>query len=325
MKIVYFGTPSFAAEVLDFLIQNGIEVVAVVTKPDKPKGRSGHPVPSAVKDLVQKKYPHLPLHQPSLISAPEESEKLLHYQADLFVVVAYGEIIKQHLLDMPRLGCINVHASLLPKYRGAAPIQQAIINGETESGVTIMYMVKKMDAGDMIQTVVVPIDPEISYGEYEELLCKAGCHALVSVLDIMGKGEPPRIPQNHEQSTLAPKIELEDCCIDWTKSAQSIHNLVRGVNPHPGAWCQISIKDQTKRLKVWKTRVIEGEGSPGTILNAGKGELVIACGQDAIQILELQPEGKKAMSAEEMLRGIPLANLSFSVKDSSLKKEEGSQ
>lgn len=304
MKIVYFGTPAFAAEVLDYLIENGVSVAAVVTKPDKPKGRSGHPVPCAVKALIQEKHPNIPLHQPAVISAPEESELLLHYGADLFVVVAFGEIIKQHLLDMPVLGCINVHASLLPKYRGAAPIQRAIINGETESGITIMHMVKKMDAGDMIKMVKVPISQDITFGEYEKLLCKAGCEALLEVIGQLKNGDAPRTVQDHAVATLAQKIELEDCRIDWSKPAQSVHNLIRGVNPHLGAWSQVTIKGEKKRIKIWKSRVIEKlHGAPGEILKAGKGKLVVACGLDAIEILELQLEGKKMMSATEALRG----------------------
>lgn len=310
MKVVYFGTPPFAAEVLDYLLVNGINIVAVVTKPDKPKGRSGNPAPTAVKELVNRKYPHLPLFQPAIISAAGESDVLLPYQADLFVVVAYGEIIKQHLLDMPKLGCINVHASLLPKYRGAAPIQQAIINGETESGVTIMYMVKKMDAGDMIKKVVVPISPEITFGEYEKLLCEAGSRVLLEVLRTMEGEEVAREEQNHELATLAPKIELENCLIDWSKSAQEIHNLVRGVNPYPGAWCLVSVKGAQKRLKIWKTAVCAHLDMPcASLIKDAQGGLLVSCGSGSLRILELQLEGKKAMTAEELLRGISVESL----------------
>jgi methionyl-tRNA formyltransferase len=308
MKIVFFGTPPFAAEVLDHLMAHGVNVVAVVTKPDKPKGRSGDPVPTAVKSLVLQKYPHLPLFQPALISAPGESDILLPFHADLFVVVAYGEIIKQHLLDMPPLGCINVHASLLPKYRGAAPIQRAIINGESESGVTIMYMVKKMDAGDMIQSLTVPIEADITFGDYEKLLCRAGCEALLDVVTAFSREELPRVPQNHELATLAPKIELEDCEIDWANSAQAIHDLVRGVNPYPGAWCTVLVKGEKKRLKIWQTEVInEKHGRPGAFSQHADGRLVVACGESSVIVLELQLEGKKAMHSQDLLRGLPLS------------------
>ena len=312
MKIVYFGTPPFSAQVLDYLIAHGVNIAAVVTKPDKPKGRSGDPVPTAVKALIKEKHPHIPLYQPALISAPGESDVLLQHHADLFVVVAYGEIIKQHLLDMPRVACINVHTSLLPKYRGAAPIQQAIINGERESGITIMYMVKKMDAGDTIKTINIPITPDITFGEYEQLLCRAGCEALLEVIKDMERGGVERIPQDHEQATLAPKIELEHCQIDWSAPAMAVHNLVRGVNPYPGAWSFVLVKGERKRLKVWKTRLQEEmHGTPGTILKGAKGELLVACGEGAVQILELQLEGKKPMSAEELLRGIPIDSLAL--------------
>lgn len=312
MKIVFFGTPAFSAQVLDYLLCSGVNIVAVVTKPDKPKGRSGDPVPSAVKALVQEKYPHIPLYQPALISAPGESDPLLLYQADLFVVVAYGEIIKQHLLDMPSRGCINVHTSLLPQYRGAAPIQQAIIHGESESGVTIMYMVKKMDAGDMIKTISVSISEEITFGAYEKLLCSAGSQGLLEVLRAMEHEDPPRTPQNHELATLAPKIELEDCQINWSTSALAIHNLVRGVNPYPGAWSMLEVKGTPKRLKIWKTRTLPHQlSSPGTILEGAKGEFLVATGSGVLQILELQLEGKKAMPAEELLRGLSIDFLCF--------------
>lgn len=304
MEIVYFGTPTFAAEVLQYLIDHGVKVKAVITKPDRPKGRSGEPVPTPVKIVAQTQNPPIPVHQPPLISAPECADMLKSYQADLFVVVAYGEIIKQHILDIPPKGCINVHASLLPKYRGAAPIQRSIINGESETGVTIMYMVKKMDAGDIIKMVKVPIGTHTTYAELEKNLCKVGSQALLEVIHQFEQGNVQRMEQDHSQATLAPKIELEDCEINWNLPAKDIHNLVRGVNPHPGAWCYVKIHDQKKRLKIYTTRVLEDHfGVPGAIQPAEKNALVISCGQGALQILDVQLEGKKAMSAEEFLRG----------------------
>ncbi len=317
MRVVYFGTPQFAANVLQYLIDNHVEIVAVITKPDRPKGRSGEAVPTPVKQIALAQNPPIPVHQPELVSAPEFAETLRAYQGDLFVVVAYGEIIKQHILDMPPRGCINVHASLLPKYRGAAPIQRSIINGETETGVTIMYMVKKMDAGDIIKTVKVPIGPNMTYGELEKSLCEVGSKALLDVIQQFEQGTVQRIEQDHSQATLAPKIELEDCEIHWTLPAKAIHNFVRGVNPHPGAWCFVKIREQQKRLKIISTRVVEGlSGLPGTILSSDKEGLVVACGEDALRILELQLEGKKAMPAEELMRGYPKGSFSFLDKDS---------
>ncbi|MBA3603356.1 MAG: methionyl-tRNA formyltransferase, partial [Parachlamydiaceae bacterium] len=173
MKVVFFGTPPFAAKLLKVLLEQGFSIVAIITKPDKPQGRSKEPLFPAVKETALLYAPNIPLFQPEFVSAPDFAPTLAQFDADLFVVVAYGEIIKQHLLDMPRLGCINVHASILPKYRGAAPIQRAIIGGEEESGVTIMQMVRKMDAGDMIRVAKVPIGQNMIYGELENELCEA--------------------------------------------------------------------------------------------------------------------------------------------------------
>lgn len=304
MNIIFFGTPQFAADVLSYLLSEGIAIQAVITKPDKPKGRSAALQPTPVKQIALAH--QLPIYQPELVSSPDFSPILKDYNPDLFVVVAYGEIIKQHLLDMPKLGCINLHASLLPKYRGAAPIQQAIINGETESGVTIMHMAKKMDAGDIIKIVSVPIGPDTTYGELEQLLLNAGSQALLEVIRNFEGGSVSRTEQDHSKATFAPKIELENCEIDWQKPAQQLHNLIRGVYPHPGAWCQAAVRNQPLRLKVYKTKKRMEKGScPGEILHYGKDGLVIACGKEALEILDLQLEGKKRMTAEEFMRGVP--------------------
>lgn len=310
MKVIYFGTPKFAAEVLHYLLENQVDIVAVISKPDRPKGRSGSPVPTPVKEIAIAH--QIPLYQPEIVSSLDFAPILQAYEADLFVVVAYGELIKQHLLDMPNLGCINLHASLLPKYRGAAPIQRVIMDGEAESGVTIMHMVRKMDAGDMIEIVKVPIGPNMTFGELEQKLCQVGKEALLQVIHDFEAGCIKRIPQDHAQATLAPKIELEDCEIRWERPAQEIHNLVRGVNPYPGAWCYVTIKGEKKRLKVNRTQIISSPSShPGELLSTFKNSLVISTGREAIQLLDVQLEGKKAMSVEEWLRGLPINQISF--------------
>lgn len=314
MKIIFFGTPQFAANVLSCLLQHNFEVVAVITKPDRPAGRSGTPIPPPVKTTAELLNPSLPIFQPEIVSSPDFAETLEKFRADLFIVVAYGEILKQHLLDMPKVACINIHASLLPKYRGAAPIQRCIMNGEKETGITIMHMVKKMDAGDMIKKAIVPIGPNTTYGELEEELCKAGSSLLLEAVRELELGTSQRTPQDHAQASLAPKIELEECQINWKLPAQEIHNLVRGVNPHPGAWCFVEIKGQKKRLKVISTRITEAGTEcvePGTVVSSFKNKLVIACGKDLLAIHELQLEGKKAMPAEELLRGMPIVNFKF--------------
>ena len=309
LKVVFFGTPVFAAKVLKYLLEHQINVAAVITKPDRPKGRSGQPLPTPVKLIAQEV--KIPCFQPEIVSDPAFAPILAEFQAELFVVVAYGEIIKQHLLDMPKRGCINLHGSLLPAYRGAAPIQRAILNGEKTTGITIMHMVKKMDAGEMIKIVEVPIGPDAIFPEIEEKLCQEGSKALLDVIRSLEKGKVLCTPQDHEKATYAPKIELEECEIDWKLPAQDIHNLIRAVVPEPGAWCFVTIKGEIKRLKIFRSKIIEVSGSPGAIVSYGKKGLLVACGEQAIEILELQLEGKKAMKAEDLMRGIQQDQISF--------------
>lgn len=309
MRIVYFGTPVFAAEVLTYLVDHGVEIVAVITKPDKPKGRSGDPVPTPVKQASLAK--NIPVFQPALVSDLDFAATIQAFEADLFVVVAYGEIIKQHLLDMPKVGCINLHASLLPKWRGAAPIQRSIIHGDLKTGVTIMHMAKKMDAGDVISMVKVPISPNMTFGELEKELCEAGKHELLKVIRDFEKGIIERYPQDHTLATYAPKIELEDCELHWDQPALSLHNLVRGTNPYPGAWVYVNVRGERKRLKVISTiPIVDVSGNPGAI-QTGKDGLVVACGEQSLKLLEVQLEGKKAMAADDFLRGLPPNSLSF--------------
>jgi len=312
MKVIYFGTPDIAANVLEFLLANGVNVAAVVTKPDRPKGRSLTPIATAVKVKALNHQPPIPVYQPELVSAIEFAPILEKYDADLFVVVAYGEIMKQYLLDMPKLGSINLHASLLPKYRGAAPIQRSIIDGEALSGVTIMHMAKKMDAGDIIKIATVKIEPNMTAGELTDELCTVGSKALLDVIHDFEKGIINRIPQDHSQATFAPKIELEDCELKWDLSAQELHNLTRGVNPEPGSFCYVTVKGEKKRLKIRATRVeADMSGIPGQILLAEKEGIVVACKIQALRIIDLQLEGKKAMSIGDFLRGISAEELNF--------------
>lgn len=304
MKVVYFGTPIFAANVLKHLLDHHINVVAVVTKPDKPVGRSRKLVPTPVKVVAEANQPPIPVHQPPLVSSSDFAEVLPEYDADLFVVVAYGEIIKQHILDMPKLGCINLHASLLPKLRGAAPIQRSILNGDKETGVTIMHMVRKMDAGKIIKTVRVPIGQNDTYGEIEKILCRKGSELMLEMIHDFEKDDVTEISQDESMVTYAPKIELQDCEIDWTKTAVEIHNLVRGVSPFPGAWCYVLTQGKQKRMKIKETRFVQGiQGRPGEIKLCSEKGLTVACGKDAVCITLLQLEGKKEMTPQNLLRG----------------------
>lgn len=303
MKLIFFGTPDFAAHVLSYLLAHGLKFEAVVTKPDRPKGRSLALLPTPVKQVAVAQ--NIPLYQPEKASDLKFAELLASYKADLFVVVAYGEILKSHILALPKKGCINLHASLLPKYRGASPIQRSLIEGEKETGVTIMYMAEKMDAGDILEVAKVPIGPNMTFPELEHTLCQEGAKALLNVIVRLQHSQLKGIKQDPTLATLAPKIELEDCEIDWQKPAQSIHNLVRGVTPHPGAFAFVFIKGKKLRLKVNRTRCIEElQGKPGGLLAYGKKGLVVACGQGALELLEVQLEGKKAMPAKELMLGI---------------------
>lgn len=308
MRVVFFGTPAFAADVLRFLVEQGKQIVAVVTKPDKPQGRHRHLMPSSVKEEALRL--NLPLHQPARCSHLDFAPTLAAYNADLFLVVAYGEIIKEHLLKMPPLGCINIHASLLPAYRGAAPMQRALMAGDPISGVTIMDMVREMDAGAIIATARVDIPIDMNLGELEQALRLACRQPLLSVLNTLEAGKPlTKIDQDVSQVTFAPKVEREDCLVDWNQPVLKLHNLIRAVNPEPGAFCPIWFDTAKKELKLWKSLPIEEvppelEQIPGSFVRSPQGTLVIRCAQGALELFEVQPEGKKRMSVKDWLRGV---------------------
>lgn len=304
MKIVFFGTSSFAARLLTFLLDRGVDIVAVVTRPDRPRGRSLQEGFPPVKEKLLERASHLPVHQPEKASTPEFAELLRAYNADLFIVVAYGEIIKQNILSLPKRGCINVHASLLPAYRGAAPMQRALMDGVKETGITIIDMVLQMDAGDMLHQVKVPVPDEMTLGALDEALCKAAESALLTVLHAFETGTVKRMPQDPALVTFAAKITPEAEQIHWDQSAQKIHNQIRALSPTPGAWCLVRIGAQEKRLKIKRSTVVPNQSaSPGTTLSFGKEGWIVACGEGALSLLEVQLEGKKTLLVEEFLRG----------------------
>jgi methionyl-tRNA formyltransferase len=300
VKIIFFGTPQFAAEVLRYLLDHKVEIVAVVTQPDRPKGRSLQLTPSPVKLLAQEKASHIPIFQPVKASQEPFLQDLTSLDADLYVVVAFGQILSQKLLDIPPLGCINVHTSLLPKYRGAAPIQRAIMAGETETGVSIQKMVRQLDAGDVIATAKTEIFPDATFGELEERLIHLSQPLLLDVLTAYEKRIPEAIPQDSNLVTYASKIELEEGEINWKRPSQEIHNLIRAFSPRPGAWCWLYSVDAKKRLKILRSKWVDRRGPPGEI---SLHEPIVTCGEGAIQLLEVQPEGKKVMKASDWLRG----------------------
>jgi len=307
VNIVFFGTSHFARRHLAYLIAHQVKVSAVVTRPDRPKGRALKIAPPPVKEYLREEAPEIPLFQPEKASTHECIEVIKNFSPDLFVVVAYGEILKKELLDVPKRGAINVHASLLPKYRGADPIRRCLMNGEKESGVTIIEMAEKMDAGQMIRVGRVVIPETMTFKELEEELCKIACPLLLEVIADIERENIQLIPQSEKEVTLAPKIREEEQQIHWERSAKELHNLIRALSPTPGAWCWIKLEKEIKRMKILRSLVVDEEerGSFGEILlfDPKKG-WIVSCERGALKLLELQLEGKKVMSAEELLRGL---------------------
>lgn len=299
MKIIFFGTPHFAAEVLQDLLAHKLEIIAIVTQPDRSKGRSGALLPSEVKKVATTA--SLPILQPEKASDPQFLASLEAYRADLYVVVAFGQILPQKLLDFPPLGCINVHASLLPKYRGAAPMQRSLMDGVKETGVCVQKMVKQLDAGDVIAESKVPVPIDMNLGDLQKVLCEASKKLLLSVIRSFERGIFSAHPQDPSKVTFAPKIEVEECEIDWSLSAEKIHHLVRALSPRPGAWCWIEQEGVKKRLKILRTQVVSEEGAPKQF-DPSKG--LIYCGNNAVELKEVQPEGKKAMPASAWACGL---------------------
>lgn len=310
LRIVFFGTPPFAARILSYLLEKKHNIVGVVTRPDRPRGRSQQIQFSAVKEVAMHMRPEIPLFQPEKVSTDESAAMLSALAPDLFVVVAFGEIIKTNILNIPTKRCINVHASLLPKYRGAAPIQRCLMNGEKETGVTIMEMVLQMDAGDMLAIGKTPISEEMTAGELEEKLCTLACPLLLDTIAKIEKGKVQHISQDHAEATFAPKITAEDRPIDWEKSATQLHNQIRALSPQPGALCQVKIGEDIRQLIIRKSRVVaNGKGAPGATLSLQKNEWTVACGSGALSLLEVQLEGKKTLSIEDFIRGLQTSTI----------------
>ncbi len=299
MKIIFFGTPHFAAQSLRYLLDSGVSIAAVVTQPDRPKGRSGAPLPSPVKQIALEA--GLDVLQPEKASQVDFLASLGSYQADLYVVVAFGQILPQKLLDIPPLGCINVHASLLPAYRGAAPMQRSLMDGVEETGVCVQKMVKQLDAGDVIAEKKITVPLEMTFGELQEVLCGLSKELLLSVIHQYAKGVPPASPQDPGRISYAPKITTEECEIDWSLPALTLHHRIRALSPRPGAWCRVQIDGETKRLKILRSRPLQDQGPLGQLVLP---QALIYCKEGALQLLEVQPDGKKAMKASDWLRGL---------------------
>ena len=305
MRVVFFGTSSFAARVLTFLLEHKIDIRAIVTRIDKPKGRNLEISYPPVKQTALQTCPEIPLLQPLKASTLEFAQVLQTFNPDLFIVVAYGEIIKQNILDIPKKGCINIHASLLPKYRGAAPMQRCLMDGVSKTGVSIIEMTAQMDAGDVLALQEIPVTLNMTLGELEPQLCSLGCELVFKVIQDIAAGKQAKHPQNHAEATLAPKISASEEILNWSRPAQDLHNQIRALSPFPGAWCTIRLGNQEKRLKIKRTVLESGvQDKPGTVVQFSKEGCIIAAGSGGLRLLEVQLEGKKVMSILDFMKGI---------------------
>ena len=302
MRVVFMGTPDIAAACLKKILADGFEVVGVYTQPDRPKGRGMKMVSSPVKEVALAH--HIPVFQPENFRQEETVEQLRALKPDVAAVVAYGRILPQSVLDTPKMGCINIHASVLPKYRGSAPYQWAVLDGLKETGVTAMYLCREMDAGDIIDVSKTPIGPNETAGELLDRLAVLGADLLSKTLTSLEQGTVKAVPQDASQVSYAPMLDKTMCPIDWSKTSQQVHDHVRGLHPWPVATAQLA----GTLFKIHATTVVPGrEGAePGTILGLTKTGLVVACGEGAVEIRQLQAEGGKRMAAPDYFRGHPL-------------------
>jgi methionyl-tRNA formyltransferase len=302
MRIVFMGTPDFAVPTLKAILAAGQEVVAVYSQPPRAAGRGMKLRPSPVHAFAEEQ--GLSVFTPERLKSEDERERFASHDADAAVVIAYGLILPRPILEAPREGCFNVHASLLPRWRGAAPIQRAIMEGDAKTGTTIMRMDEGLDTGDICLQVALPIAPDLTAGALHDALAEQGAALMVEALARAEEGKLTSTPQPKEGVTYAAKISSADGRIDWAKPAAEIHNQIRGLSPYPGAWCEIEREGKVERLKLLRSEVAEGKGEPGTVIAE---PLVIACGEGALRLLELQRAGKKPMNTDDFLRGVPLS------------------
>ncbi len=298
MQIVFMGTSSFALPALETLASSKHKVALVVTQPDRPRGRGKKVSPTPVKEKALEL--GLPVITPPKLK--EVAEEIRALDPHLIVVVSFGQILPPSILQIPSLGCLNIHPSLLPRYRGAAPIQRVLMEGERETGVTIMWMNERLDAGDIFLQERTPIHPEETYGELHDRLAVEGAGLLMKAIEMLERGEKRALPQREEEATYAPPIRKEETRLTWDSPARALHNTVRGLSPTPGA----SLPGPRGPVKVLRTRVVEGlQGAPGEVLEAHprKGTLIVACREGAVEILQIQPPGKKAMDGASFVRG----------------------
>jgi len=302
MRIVFLGTPEFAVPSLEALVNRGHDVVGVFTQPDRPKGRGGVIAESPIKIAARRL--GIPIHQPERIRRPESVEILRRLAPEMMVVVGYGQIIPQTLIDLPAYGVLNVHASLLPKYRGAAPIQWAIANGETETGVTIMQIDAGLDTGDILLQRSTPIGPDETAPELAARLAYLGAELLIEAIDQIANGTAHPKKQDEQQATYAPLLKKEDGRVDWTRPAGSIYNRLRGFTPWPGAYTTF----RGQQLSILAAKPAGSDSIPPGVLQVQKGHLLVGCGDGSmLELLEVQPAGRKPMSAQAFMNGYRIA------------------
>lgn len=302
-RIIFMGTPDFAVPALQALVDSKHEVVAVITQPDRKKGRGKKLSSPPVKVVAEKA--GLTVLQPTRIKTADFLETLQSFQADLIIVVAYGRILPTEILNLPPLGCINVHGSLLPKHRGAAPIQWAVLQGDRKAGVTVMQMDEGMDTGDMLLPSAIQVEEDETAGSLFTKLSLLGAETLIQALDLHQQGKLPAIPQDHDQATKAPPLKKEQGLLDWSKPAEELHRQIRGFDPWPSAYTFLD----GKRFRLFSPKVVHktGDKAPGTVLLANEEGLLICTGKDSLLIRELQPEGKKRMTVDSFLCGCKLS------------------
>lgn len=302
MRIVFMGTPDFSVPALEALVKGGHQVIAAVTQPDKPKGRGKAVLMTPVKEKALEM--GIPVYQPVKVREPEFVKTLADLAPDVIVVVAFGQILPKSILEIPRYGCVNIHASLLPKYRGAAPIQWAVIDGEKETGVTTMFMNEGLDTGDMLEKEVVPLDPKETGGSLHDKLSAVGGRLILSTLKGLEDGTLKGTPQTDEGSCYAKMLMKSLGDIDWTMGGAAIERLIRGLNPWPSAYTSL----HGKTLKIWDADVTDREYGvePGTVAEVSKDQLIIQTGKGSLSVRSLQLEGKKRMDIQDFLRGYSL-------------------
>lgn len=303
-RIAFFGTPDFSVSALSNLIDAGHEIVAVYTQPPRPGGR-GKKIRSSPVDQFANKH-KIPVLTPKSLKLPEVLKEFLSHRVDIAIVVAYGLLLPKAILCAPTNGCLNLHASLLPRWRGAAPIQRAIMAGDSESGVTVMRMEKGLDTGPICLSEKISIKPDMTAGDLHDILAETGGQLIVRALDSLSEGLLTYKPQSEEGVTYANKISKSETRIDWSDTAVNVHNHIRGLSPFPGAWFEVRINDRSERIKVLSSTANPAFGAVGRVGEIIGENLSIACGDGAVQLNSLQRAGKRPMTTQEFLRGMPL-------------------